>query len=338
MKHLYIHSAISISAQEFLSKSLWTELPKAPEVVAAKYPNYRDYIAPALARRMAPGVKMSTVAAMLALKEGNIKVPDAIMVGTGMGCMQDTERFLNTIIENDEQFMTPTAFIQSTHNTVGAQIALNLKCHAYNNTYVHGTLSFESAINDAQLFAMEQPKKTMLIGGVDELGTDFVHYKNNMDQKESPSRTVPLSEGASFFVVSSEREHASVCIRDMQVITMAMETSIAVEVANVLKENQLSSAQIDLVLLGRNGEGTDKYYEVVERQFSENAQKISFKNYSGAFDTVSAFATWWAYQILSDQTLVGIEGSLASKERYQNILIYNQHRGRDHSFILLSQC
>ena len=51
-------------------------------------------------------------------------------------------------MDNREQMLNPTAFIQSTFNTVGAQLALLLKIHAYNVTYVHRGLSFESALID----------------------------------------------------------------------------------------------------------------------------------------------------------------------------------------------
>ena len=55
---------------------------------------------------------------------------------------------MNALMDNREQMLNPTAFIQSTFNTVGAQLALLLKIHAYNVTYVHRGLSFESALID----------------------------------------------------------------------------------------------------------------------------------------------------------------------------------------------
>ena len=47
---------------------------------------------------------------------------------------------MNALMDNREQMRNPTAFIQSTFNTVGAQLALLLKIHAYNVTYVHLSL------------------------------------------------------------------------------------------------------------------------------------------------------------------------------------------------------
>lgn len=89
-------------------------------------------------RRMAPGVKMSLHAAMQAMQEARITQLDAIITGTGLGCLQDSEKFLNAVLDQDEEYLAPTSFIQSTHNAVGAQIAIHLGCKAYNFTYVQG--------------------------------------------------------------------------------------------------------------------------------------------------------------------------------------------------------
>ena len=87
-----------------------------------------------------------------------------------MGCVRDSEKFVSAIIDNDEQYLTPTSFIQSTHNTVGGQIALGIGCKGYNFTYVHSSNSFESSLLDAKLMLQNDEANTILIGGVDELG------------------------------------------------------------------------------------------------------------------------------------------------------------------------
>src|SRR5690606_35405111 len=118
--------------------------------------DYKEFISPAASRRMANGVKMGFSSAKFALEKSNLAQPYAIITGTGMGCIENTEKFLNTLLANNEEFLTPTSFIQSTHNTVGAQIALGLECKGYNATYVHGALSFESALIDAQLMLQQE--------------------------------------------------------------------------------------------------------------------------------------------------------------------------------------
>ena len=134
MSAVYINSAACISVQDTLNENFFQNLQSenSVQIVKAIEPNYKEFIPPAASRRMSKTVKMSTVASQYALKEAGIEKPDAIIVGTGMGCSQDSEKFLKNVLENNEEFLTPTFFIQSTHNTVSGQIALGLQCHGYN--------------------------------------------------------------------------------------------------------------------------------------------------------------------------------------------------------------
>ena len=152
MKTVYINSVGSISSQKTFDNSEFLQdfISYEDNVISVVKPNYKEFIPPAESRRMAKGVKMGVVASKIALKDANLEAVDAIITGTGMGCVNDSEQFLKALIDNDEQFLTPTSFIQSTHNTVGGQIALGLKCKGYNFTYVHASISFESAVLDAK--------------------------------------------------------------------------------------------------------------------------------------------------------------------------------------------
>src|SRR5690606_23583999 len=112
------------------------------EEVNVMEPQYKELIKPALLRRMSSVLKMGTYSAMNCLSGGEI-TPEAIIVGTGLGCVRDTISFLEQSIHNDEQTLAPTAFIQSTHNSIGGQIALLLQNYRYNMTMVQNSVSFE---------------------------------------------------------------------------------------------------------------------------------------------------------------------------------------------------
>ena len=92
-------------------------------------PDYTQYIDPKYLRRMSRILKMGVTASIMALKEAEIAIPDGIITGTGYGCLEDTGIFLRKMVEQNEQALNPTPFIQSTHNTIGSQIALLLTCH-----------------------------------------------------------------------------------------------------------------------------------------------------------------------------------------------------------------
>ena len=105
-------------------------------------PNFSEHIPPLVARRLCTLLRRAVVLSRLTLREANLEHPDAIISGTGLGCIQNTERFLHAIRQEGEECLQPTAFMQSTHNIISATIAIDLKCHAYNTTY--STPSFGS--------------------------------------------------------------------------------------------------------------------------------------------------------------------------------------------------
>ena len=152
MNPVYIISATQISAQEPLSEA-WMLAPKKLASGAAPCldPDFKEFIPPVQARRMGNLLKRALVTAKKALALSGIPMPDAILCGTGLGCMVPTERILATFQESGEGSVSPTDFMQSTHNTIASTIAIHLKCHGYNCTYSQGSVSFESALLDAFL-------------------------------------------------------------------------------------------------------------------------------------------------------------------------------------------
>lgn len=340
MKKLYIHSAVSVSAQNTfdLNEFLSNPILHSEKKVYAIHPDYKEYISSIASRRMATGVKMGFAAAKLALEKSNLQQPDAIVTGTGMGCIENTEKFLNTLISNNEQFLTPTSFIQSTHNTVGAQIALGLQCKAYNATYVHAALSFESALIDAQLMLMQEEAQHVLVGGVDELGTEFVDYVQMMEDREENGIKVPFGEGASFFVLSTEQKPNAIQLKDVESLSSASTDTIIEKLKDFLIRNESSPSEIDAVVFGKNGDGFDTYYEELEKALFSNTLQLTYKHLSGEFYTASAFGFWIAHEVLKTRKVPKTLITLGQpKKDVKNILLYNQFKGRDHSFILLSR-
>lgn len=181
--------------------------PATADRLRAVEPDYTKVIDPKMLRRMSRIIRMGVAAAMECLAG---KTPDAIVTGTAYGCLEDTTVFLDRMVVNKEEMLTPTAFIQSTHNTVGAQIALMLGCHGYNNTFVHRGFSFEHALLDGMMLINEGDAGAVLVGGVDEI-TDGSHailsrlglYKHGRIN----------GEGAAFFLLS--HEPGGVCLEGL---------------------------------------------------------------------------------------------------------------------------
>jgi len=126
---IYIRSSACISPQKtFGDVNLLTQLVEYNETrLRPIEPDYAAFIDPKLIRRMSHIIKMGVAAASECLNQANVEMPGAIITGTAYGCLEDTVSFLTRMIELNEELLPPTAFIQSTHNTVAAQIALLLK-------------------------------------------------------------------------------------------------------------------------------------------------------------------------------------------------------------------
>ncbi|SHI61460.1 beta-ketoacyl synthase N-terminal-like domain-containing protein [Pseudozobellia thermophila] len=354
-KSVYINSVGSVSAQKTFDDGFLENIEQRSDtVLAVVAPNYKDYIPPAAARRMAKGIKMSTVSAKNAMQGAGVDENeiDAIIVGTGLGCIGDSEKFVSDIIDNNEQFLTPTRFIQSSHNTVAGQIALGIGCKGYNFTYVHSAVSFESAVLDAKMQLEQNEARTILVGGVDELVDHHVsthrligHIKeepvDTMSVLKSGTSGAVFSEGAHFFVLSNQKRTS--CYAEL----MALKTfntlspgQLGDNVGNFLKEQGLTEKAIDLIVLGYNGDVEfDGYYDILAKgPFSETPQAY-FKHLSGEFDTASGFGFWVANKILKHQRIPDpVKLNDLHRVTFETVLIYNQYRGENHSLMLLKKC
>ena len=130
---------------------------------------YSRYLPPMKARRMGRLLKRALVTALKAMEVSGIEKPDAILNGTAMGCMEHTLQLLNALAAEGESASMPTAFMQSTHNTVASQIAIFTGNHGYNTTYAHRTVSFELALQDAFLRLRAGLVRNALVCANDEL-------------------------------------------------------------------------------------------------------------------------------------------------------------------------
>ena len=358
VNHNYKNSSIFIcgsgcvSPQNSLSNDYLNEdvIEQTSDFLNITAPNYRDYIDPKKLRRMSKIIRMGMVSSNVAMMEAGIETPDAIITATGMGCQEDTEKFLNQMIDNNEGLLTPTSFIQSTHNTVGGSIALQQKNHNYNLTYVHRTFSFESALIDSILLLNSGRKKKILLGGFDEITneswlikTKINYYKahslNNMKLFEDNTPGALAGEGSAFFVLSDKKTNNSFAKVDgVEMFFNPAEGGINTKILSFLEMYNLKSIDVDMVLFGKNGDTAfDEIYDNVNSDIFKDNFTASYKQLCGEYDTSSAFAMWLATVILKNNALpLGIMEKGLRPGKIRNVLIYNQFRGINHSLILLS--
>lgn len=141
-------SSLIISDQAIeLSEARQTVFPEPLRMQSAPFTDSEKYVSSSEARRMTPQMRQMVAVVRKVLEDVPV-VPDAIVCATQWGCMLQSMRFLQDMINTDEQELKPTPFIQSTHNTIASHIAILTGNHGYNCTYSQGTQSLECALMD----------------------------------------------------------------------------------------------------------------------------------------------------------------------------------------------
>lgn len=311
-------------------------------------PDYTQFVDVRQLRRMSRVIKMGVAAGTIALREAGIVAPDAIITGTGFGCLDDTGIFLSRMIENSENALNPTPFIQSTHNTIGSQIALLLQCQGYNQTYTQRGFSFEHSLIDAILELKDNPNQNILAGGIDEITSNshsiqkrfgiFRNSSSSLDLLKGADGGTLNGEGAVYLALSGEKnDNDNICID--AVSTFYNSSNLEADVNAFIEGTQLSYDDVDLILMGKSGvKKWDKHLGLISSRLFPKASTGVFKHLCGEYPTASAFATWLAARLLREKSIPEIVFETNAGRPLRNILVFNSYFEKYHSLILLRAC
>jgi 3-oxoacyl-(acyl-carrier-protein) synthase len=353
---VYIQSANQISAQKPLSDE-WFDNPVyySQKRVPTIDPDFTGHFPPLAARRMCVLLKRAVMMSRRTLREASTEMPDAIISGTGLGCIENTEKFLHTIMQNDEKYLQPTYFMQSTHNILSSSIAIDLKCHGYNNTFVHRGTSFENALLDAVMqFEQHRGIRTALVGGYDELTDDYYRFFERIGIWDfvpggpSPTETCFAGEAAVSMLLGTDKNEHTICeVSDVALMYRPTPEQLSETLDGMLAKAGCEPAGIDAVLTGLNthAENDRIYRDAAVRHFG-HCPVMRYKHLFGESFSSSALGVYVATTCLRRGRIppflldpasaaapshTGIDG-------VRRILIYNHYRNRSHSLILLSSC
>lgn len=293
------------------------------EYMSANEPDYKTLITNAtLRRRMSRIVKMGVACGLKCMNTVPADEVQAIITATGLGCLGDTEKFLNSILDNKEQLLNPTPFIQSTFNTIGGQIALIRQIHSYNTTYVHRGLSFETALLDA-IMKIREGNKKILVGAIDEM-TSNSHL---IQKRLGLLKDTIGGEGAHFFLLSDEAdENTLATVEAVEMRSGSYTTSqLNQQIKDFLHNQHLKTADIDCFITGNNGnKAQDCIYEDLKNELFPQSIHSTFKEECGEYPTASSYAVWKTIKMFHEE---GLDVKTA--------LIYNHYQSINHSLILI---
>jgi len=352
--NIYIHSAAHISNQEPFSEKWFIEpITYNERYVRSVEPDFSEYIPAMTARRMGKVLKRALATALCVVKKTDIAKPDAIITGTGLGCIENTEKFLVAMLDNDEQLLPPTYFMQSTHNTISSQIAVHLQANGYNSTYSHRGTSFDSALFDAFMQFELGEISTALVGGHDELTPDYFLLLDKIGYwkageisehilREANSTGTFASECSISFMLGNTPRPDSICqLKAMELLYSPTNERFARAIDSMLKSANLTMEDIDAIVMGKSGDKeNDEVYKSLHSCLFPDKPLVWYKHIFGESYTASGLGLYVGATILQNGYIPShlLYTNSAKVSEVKNILVYNHYQNKDHSLTLLSSC
>jgi hypothetical protein len=195
----------------------------------------------------------------------------------------------------------------------------------------------------------ERPDAGFLLGCTDEISA----YNYNIDSlagwfrkepvlntelfADSADGTIP-GEGSFMVWMNNQKEGAFASLDAVRTIHTEDPAVLLNILKNFLSENFIPGERPDLLLTGENGDRRLlKYYEAVESVFQDSDSVARFKHLCGEYCTATSFACWLSFQILADGSIPPfVIKKNNSVKPVRRILIYNNYRGAQHAFVLVS--
>lgn len=344
---MYIHKTYCISPQQDpLQADINLLNEPADKKLLAIEPSYPQ-IPPGVLRRMGKAIRMGVGTALPLMDAAN--PVDGIIIGSANAGLDECVKFLIQIVDYEEGQLTPGNFVQSTGNVIAGQLGLITKNKGYNITHIHQGLAFENALIDALMQLNANPSNTYLLGGVDEISP--YHYNietlngtykkediSNKSLYESSSPGCLPGEGAAMFVVNAIADNSIAKIKAIYTIHTNDAELVKQQLQSFLNKNITGGEEIDLLISGENGDKlTLPFYTACESLLNEDTAVLRFKHLCGEYATASAIGLWYTCQVLQTQEIPPqMLKKESTKKAYRNILMYNNFKGGQHSFILVS--
>ena len=270
-------------------------------------------------------MRRAIVTAMKAMQNSGITNPDAIITGTGLGCIENTELFLDQLCREGEEMLKPTYFMQSTHNTISSLIAIKTKCHGYNSTYSHKAISFDSALLDAFVQMRLGDANNVLVTGNDEMTPSYFKI---LQRTGYIGQTGQVTAGEASVAMMLTTDAAD---------TLCEIENVRLSLGNVSLEGLLEKS--DAVMMGYNGSTlNDAVYDEMRKDMPV-IPVLQYKNLFGECYTASALGLYAAAHILHTATVPSAmrrDGNDSPLDIHR-LLFVNYSDGQGYSAILLKR-
>lgn len=338
---IYIQSAVHISAQKPLSED-WMDMPVqcSTEKVNTIDVSYKEYLSPNVARRMGKLLKRALVCARVAMERAGITCPNAIVSATGLGCIENTEVFLDAEERNKEGLLNPTPFMLSTHNTIGSTIAIETHCEGYNTHYSQKFMSFDCGLFDTCMQLQKDEVDTVLLSGHDEASPIFDKILGHLNKWDFKAPWFK-GETAVSMVLGKECTPSALCrVEDMMMCCHTSDAGLKDRMDAFLQRNGCEISGIDAVFMGLNGnKDNDQVYLDWQKQLFPNIQLAYYKHLFGEHYTMSGIGIYVAATCLQQDRIPAhlLWKGKDTLKGIRRVLFCNHSENKEYSFVLLSR-
>lgn len=274
-----------------------------------------------------------------AIKASGLETVDAIITGTGFGCIENTEFFLDALCNEGEQLLKPTYFMQSTHNTISSLVAIQTKNHGYNVTYAHKSISFDSALQDAWMQFRLGKIHSALVGGHDEMTPAFFDILKK-GKIFGQGRSI-CGEAAVSMVLSDESENAWCAISGFKMLYEPSMETLKTALEKMLSDAGKQLSDIDAVVTGISGNPeSDALYLAETDALFGGKPLLQYKHLFGESFTASGLGLYVAACCLKQGEIpqhLFVNQNIEKIEKPQCLLLFNRSDGKNYSLTLLEK-
>jgi 3-oxoacyl-(acyl-carrier-protein) synthase len=342
-KEVYIWASEQISVQSPLSET-WMDNPiyYGESYVRSIDPDYKLYFPPNTVRRLGKILKRALLTSHRVMEETGVTCPDAIIAATGLGCIENTEIFLDALIREGEEFLKPTCFMQSTHNTISSLIAIDTHCHGYNTTYAHKGISFECALLDAFIQLKNGQIQTALVGAHDEMTPNYFVLLKRTGYLGHSVNGFSGETAVSMLLAGQWRKNAFCRLQGTVFLYRPQKNDLQQSLERLLQQSQCRLEDIDAVMTGNNGqEANDRVYAEICPELFPWKKLLRYKHLFGESYTAPGLGIYASAVCLHRQRIPAhffVDSKNGEQQGVKHILFYNQFENKNHSFTLLSAC
>ena len=302
-------------------------------------PSFKEYVSPIEARCMGKILKRAIATSKEAIKASGLETVDAIITGTGFGCIENTEFFLDALCNEGEQLLKPTYFMQSTHNTISSLVAIQTKNHGYNVTYAHKSISFDSALQDAWMQFRLEKIHSALVGGHDEMTPAFFDILKK-GKIFGQGRSI-CGEAAVSMVLSDESENAWCAISGFKMLYEPSMETLKTALEKMLSDAGKQLSDIDAVVTGISGNPeSDALYLAETDALFGGKPLLQYKHLFGESFTASGLGLYVAACCLKQGEIpqhLFVNQNIEKIEKPQCLLLFNRSDGKNYSLTLLEK-